>query len=111
MGKVVGFQEESGNPIVAFNLKDGIVEEKEIGDEIFTITDGSSTVAQRIQVPLILAWAISIHKSQGQTLDRLIVDLGKIFEVGQAYVAISRCTSMRTIQVWKYIHMYILSMW
>ena len=56
------------------------IEEKEIGS--FT------------QIPLRLAWAVTIHKSQGLTFDKLVVDAQQAFAHGQVYVALSRCTSL-----------------
>ena len=54
------------------------------------------------QVPLILAWALSIHKSQGQTIQRVKVDLGRVFEKGQSYVALSRAATMEGLQVLRF---------
>lgn len=52
-----------------------------------------------LQVPLLHAWAITVHKSQGMSISKLVVTLGRAFAAGMVYVALSRCTSRDGLQV------------
>lgn len=90
-------------PLVRFAITDGTSRDLLCQPESWKVELPNGEVqASRSQVPLILAWALSIHKAQGQTLERVKVDLGKVFEKGQAYVALSRATSMGGLQVLRF---------
>lgn len=82
-------------PIVKF--KNGVVAQIEC--DTWEIESGSKVVASRKQVPLSLAWAISIHKSQGMTLSKVVMRLENVFSEGQAYVALSRVKSIDGLKI------------
>lgn len=90
-------------PLVRFHAVDGTERVLLMVPEDWKVELPNGDVqAERKQLPLILAWALSIHKAQGQTLERVKVDLGKIFEKGQAYVALSRATTQEGLQVLRF---------
>lgn len=101
-----GTGSENGNrefPLVKFHAVDGSERVLLCIPEEWKVELPTGEVqASRKQLPLILAWALSIHKAQGQTLERVKVDLGKVFEKGQAYVALSRATTQQGLQVLRF---------
>lgn len=84
-----------GIPLIRFKNK----REYLAKPEKWIIKTATGGIITRKQIPLKLAWAFSIHKSQGLTLDCVEMSLAKVFEAGQAYVALSRAQSLDSIRV------------
>jgi len=86
LGEVISFDDETGNPIIRTRSAKMIVAEP----TKWKIDENGKERASITQLPLRLAWAMTVHKSQGMSLDAAVIDLSRAFEYGQGYVALSR---------------------
>lgn len=94
IGEVVKFSTKTTYPIVRFTSEKGHVRDLEIEPMEWSIDDSGKKVATIKQIPLRLAWAMTIHKSQGMSLDEAMMDISQVFEYGQGYVALSRVRTL-----------------
>lgn len=90
LGTVIGFDAYNSNPII--ETRDGRTITAEPAE--WVIEENGKIRARIVQVPLRLAWAMTVHKSQGMSLDAAVMDLSGAFEYGQGYVALSRVRSL-----------------
>lgn len=114
IGKTTYLNEEGfGEDSIEVELHSGsVVEVKPVTWEIYRFRyneDSQSIVSEAVgaftQYPIKLAWAVTIHKSQGKTFDKVIVDIGRgTFSHGQVYVALSRCTTLEGVILRKPIY-------
>jgi ATP-dependent exoDNAse (exonuclease V) alpha subunit len=95
LGKVISFDKDTDYPLVQTVSGRQII----ACPEAWTIEEGHRVLASISQIPLRLAWAITVHKSQGMSLDCAEIDLSNTFEFGMGYVALSRVRSLEGIKL------------
>lgn len=95
IGTIVGFDTLTNYPRV--KLLSG--REVTVGLETWELRDGDKKRASISQIPLRLAWAITVHKSQGMTLDAARIDLRRAFVEGMGYVALSRVKNLANLEL------------
>ncbi len=93
LGTVVDFENLTGYPVV--QTKDGKTVTAK--PDTWELRDGEKKIASISQIPLRLAWAITVHKSQGMTLDGAHIDLSNAFVPGMGYVALSRVKTLASL--------------
>ena len=98
LGIVEGFNFLNGNPIIRARRGQKI----EVEPLEWSIQDNDKILATIKQMPLRLAWAITVHKSQGMSMDEAVIDLSRVFEYGQGYVALSRVRKLSGIHLLGY---------
>ncbi len=94
-GIVVDFEDDTGLPIVKLYNGNRVI----ISPEVWAIEEDGKIKASLTQIPLRLAWAITIHKSQGMSLDNAEIDLRSSFAYGMGYVALSRVRTLSGIRL------------
>jgi DNA-binding CsgD family transcriptional regulator len=95
LGRVVDFTAVDGWPIIETFAGQRIT----IEPTNWTVAEDNKVLGEITQVPLRLAWAITVHKSQGMSLDAAEVDLSRAFVFGQGYVALSRVRTLAGLKV------------